>query len=350
MKKLGFAIVLLSLLAIVLIGCGGKTGGTTAESGEFDPSKIRIAYVGNSLNHPTIRLWTFGFEKACQELGYTQAKVIGTDSGDFTESYVACESFLAEGGDAMCLPLFDPSGYTLVERAGNQGMKVFSPHTKLLDENGKLPPGMTFTIGPDHISYSRAAAEAMAKVLRGKKGSIAISQSELIAHLNEANAAFQKRWNEIASDYDLGGIKILPTHVEGIGNVDQSINTNLSLIQANRDLIGVYGLTGGSVITWGDAAARAGKAPGEIIIIGMDATEGNLDYLEAGKAYALVAQPCFEEFYEGMYMMDKVLRGGTVPLWTEMESPIVTKDGTGVNGPDYHRKIVNEAKAWYAGR
>jgi len=350
MKKLGCAIVLLSLLAIVLIGCGGKTGKTAEAGGGFDPAKIRIAYVGNSLNHPTIRLWTYGFEKACKELGYTQAKVIGTEGGDFTEAYVACESFLAEGGDAMCFPLFDPSGYTLVERAGTMGMKVFSPHTNLLDENGKLPPGMTFCIGPDHISYSKAAAEAMAKALKGKKGSIAISQSELIKHLNDANAAFQGRWNELVSEYDLGGIRILPTHVEGIGSVDQSINTNLSLIQATRDLIGVYGLTGGSAITWGDAAARAGKAPGEICIIGMDATEGNLDYLESGRVYALVAQPCFEEFYEGMHMMDKVLRGGTVPLWTEMESPIVTKDGTGTNGIEYHRKIVNEAKAFYAGR
>jgi len=112
----------------------------------------------------------------------------------------------------------------------------------------------------------------------------------------------------------------------------------------------VFGLTGGSPITWGDAAARAGKAPGEILIIGMDATEGNLDYLESGRVYALVAQPIFEEFYEGTKMMDRVLRGGTVPPWTEMESPIVTRDGTGKYGPAYHRTLVREANAFYARR
>ena len=79
----------------------------------------------------------------------------------------------------------------------------------------------------------------------------------------------------------------------------------------------------------------------------MDATEGNLDYLEAGKVTALVAQPLYQEAYKTMEYLDTLFRGGTVPAWTDLEAPIVTMDGQGENGIDFHRGIAAEVQTFF---
>ena len=80
----------------------------------------------------------------------------------------------------------------------------------------------------------------------------------------------------------------------------------------------------------------------------MDATEGNLDALEAGKVLALVAQPLYEEAYKTREYLDKVFRGEEVPAWTDLVAPIVTVDGEGPNGPAFHREIAAKVAEFFA--
>ena len=79
----------------------------------------------------------------------------------------------------------------------------------------------------------------------------------------------------------------------------------------------------------------------------MDATEGNLDYLEAGKVTAIVAQPLYEEAYKTMEYLDKIFRGEEVPMWTDLVAPVVTVDGEGENGLAYHRDIAAQVAEFF---
>ena len=114
-----------------------------------------------------------------------------------------------------------------------------------------------------------------------------------------------------------------------------------------KRIIGAFGTTGNSPITWADAATKAGYKDGELVIVGMDATEGNLDYLEAGKVTAIVAQPLYEEAYKTMEYLDKIFRGEEVPMWTDLVAPVVTVDGEGENGLAYHRDIAAQVAEFF---
>ena len=62
-----------------------------------------------------------GFLKAAQELGYTNAKVIGTEGGDSAELYAAIDAFVAEGGSACMVWAGDSSAYECIANAATSG-------------------------------------------------------------------------------------------------------------------------------------------------------------------------------------------------------------------------------------
>jgi len=320
--------------------------GEPAGSDEFDPTQYSVAICMDNMNHPVHRIVQLGFLKAAEKLGYTNAKVIGTEGGDSSEAFAAAEAFAAEGGNGLLLWAGDAGSYETLASVASQGVIVGIPHFKHEQEDGSYPEGLAFNMACNPVLYGQQVAELMAEKLSGKTGSIAITQNTKNVTENAASDSFVKTWESLKGKYDLDGITVLPVELEG-GQVDSATAVNLSIIQAHPDIIGAFGTTGNSPITWADAATKADKADGELVIVGMDATEGNLDYLEAGKVTALVAQPLYEEAYKTMEYLDIIFRGGTVPMWTDLEAPIVTLDGEGPNGIDYHRGIAAEVKTFF---
>jgi ribose transport system substrate-binding protein len=343
LKKI-LCVAVILLVAGSLFGAPEKQAG--GSGGSFDPSKVKVAYASSILNHPTIRLFALGFMKAAQDLGYTQAKIVGTESDDSSEALAAIQAFVAEGGKGIVTPWENNSADAVFAAAARQGVVIATPHFNHAGPDGKWPEGIKFGMGCDPAKYGAEAAEIMAKQLSGKRGSVAITQNNRNITENAASDSFIKTWNSLGSKYDIRNIRLLPIQLEG-GVLDQATAVNLAIIQSNRDIVGAFGTTGNSPISWGDAATKAGRQPGEICIIGMDATEGNLDYLEQGKVFAIVAQPLYEEHYMAMEYLDKVLRGQTVPEWTHIDAPIVTRDGTDKNGPVYHRALAEEVKRFF---
>lgn len=319
---------------------------TSAATGEFDPSQYSVAICMPVYNHPVHRIVQLGFLKAAQELGYTNAKVIGTEGGDNAEVWAAAEAFAAEGGDAILLWAGDSSAYETIASLGSQGVLVGIPHFNHAQADGSYPEGLSFNMACDPVLYGKQVAELMAEKLSGKTGSVALTQNTMNITENAANESFRTTWESLKGTYQLDGITLLDTELEG-GVVDEATAINLTIIQAHADIIGAFGTTGNSPITWADAAAKAGKADGELVIVGMDATEGNLDYLEAGKVTALVAQPLYQEAYKTMEYFDKMFRGEEVPMWTDLTAPIVTMDGEGENGIDFHRGIASEVATFF---
>lgn len=365
MKRIA-AILLALIMAFTMISCakdGGSTadtktqtseGGTTAgktddksdKAGDFDPSEYPVAICMSVMNHPVHRIVQLGFLKAAEKLGYTNAKVIGTEGSDKSEVYAAAEAFAAEGGKGILLWAGDSSAFETVASLASQGVVVGIPHFDLR-QDGELPEGLKFNMACDPVLYGKQVAELMAEKLAGKSGSIAITQNTKNVTENAAADSFRSTFEGLqAQNDDLKNIKVLPVELEG-AQVDSATAVNLGIIQANPDIIAAFGTTGNSPITWADAATKAGYKDGDILIVGMDATEGNLNYLEEGKVAALVAQPLYQEAYLTMEYLDKVFRGEEVPQWTDLEAPIVTVDGEGENGIEYHKAIAEEVKTFF---
>ena len=317
-----------------------------AAPADFDPSTVDVAICMGSMNHPVHRIVQLGFLKAAEALGYTNAKVIGTEGGDQSEVYVAAEAFAAEGGDAIMLWAGDSGCFETVASLGEQGLLVGIAHFNLKLEDGSKTEGLSFNMACDPVLYGKQVAELMAAKLDGKTGSVAITQNTKNVTENSTAESFVATWETLKADFALDGITVLPVELEG-ADVAAATAVNLSIIQAHSDLIGAFGTTGNSPITWADAANKAGKADGEIVIVGMDATTGNLEYLKAGKVTALVAQPLYQEAYKTMEYFDMLFRGETVPEWTDLEAPVVTVDGTDENGPEYHEGIASEVATFF---
>ncbi len=317
-----------------------------ALAAEFNPADYPVAIAMPVYNHPVHRIVQLGFLKAAQELGYTNATVIGTEGNDNAEVYAAIEAFVAGGGKGLMAWVGDSSGFEAIANAAASGVIVGVAHFKLLEDDGSVPEGLKFNMACDPVLYGKQSAELLAKTLDGKTGSIAITQNTRNVTENAAADSFRATWAELAKTQKLDGITLLDTELEG-AVVDSATAVNLAIIQAHPDIIGAFGTTGNSPVTWSDAATKAGKADGEIAIIGMDATIGNLDALESGKVLALVAQPLYQEAYQVMEYMDKVFRGEEVPAWTDLVAPIVTRDGEGENGIEFHRNIAAEVDTFF---
>jgi len=313
---------------------------------EFNPADYPVAICMDNMNHPVHRIVQLGFLKAAQALGYTNAKVIGTEGGDSSEAFAAAESFAAEGGKGLLLWAGDSGCYETLANVAAEGVIVGIPHFRHTQEDGSYPEGLAFNMACDPVLYGKQVAELMAEKLSGKEGSVALTQNTKNVTENAATASFIETWGTLGDKYDLSKITLLPVELEG-GMVDSATAINLGIIQAHPDIIGAFGTTGNSPITWADAAEKAGKAPGELVIVGMDATEGNLDYLEAGKVAAIVAQPLYDEAYKTMEYLDKIFRGEEVPMWTDLEAPVVTVDGEGPNGLAFHRGIAAEVAEFF---
>ena len=317
-----------------------------AMAADFDPADYPVAIAMDSMNHPVHRIVQLGFLKAAEALGYTDAQVIGTEGGDTSEVFAAAEAFADEGGAGLLLWAGDSSCYETVATIAADGVVVGIPHFNHAQEDGSYPEGLAFNMACDPVLYGQQVAELMAEKLSGKAGSVALTQNTKNVTENAATDSFKTTWESLKETYDLDEITILPVELEG-GVVDSATAINLSIIQANPDLIGAFGTTGNSPITWADAASKAGKADGELVIVGMDATEGNLDYLEAGKVAAIVAQPLYAEAYKTMEYLDQIFRGNEVPMWTDLVAPVVTVDGEGENGLEYHRAIAAEVETFF---
>jgi ribose transport system substrate-binding protein len=116
-------------------------------------------------------------------------------------------------------------------------------------------------------------------------------------------------------------IKVLKPQEEGF-DAPKAIAKAVAIIQGNPDLLAAYGVTGGSAATWSQAKEQTKKT--DLLVIGMDYTQENLDLIRAGKIFGVIAQPLFDETKTCMDLLDKELRGEKVPYRTNLDSPVVT--------------------------
>jgi len=310
---------------------------TEAPAKEFNPKDYPVAIAIGVKNHPVHRIIQLGFLKRAKELGY-DAQVIGTEGTDWNEVYAACDAAAASGTKGIMLWAGDDTCYPTLKKMKAAGVAVGIAHFKFTP----TPEGLTFGLACDAAAYGKACADFIAERIKGKTGSVAVTQNTKNNTENAASDAFIARMTELA----LPGVKVLPVELEG-SDVSAATNINAAIIQKNSDLIAAFGTTGNSPVTWSDAAAKAGKKPGDIVIVGMDYTEANLAKIESGEVTAIIAQPLYTEAQKTMDLLDQYFRTGSVPAWTPLDAPMVYKGGSGPSDPATYKGIIEEVKTWF---
>ena len=320
-------IVVVALLAIVLTGClpapvpteVAKPAEVVAEPTLRDLQGGKpFIYVGNLFAHPTIKMMMLGFWDACKDYD-VDCKLIVDPAADEASWISANEKAVAYGASGI-----DGSGYIGFRQstlqAAKAGIPVIGNHANLPPEDTSEVTGLIAWIGPSAEMYGADVAVTM-KDATQCGSPVIVTQSSFNTTEDAANKGFVDKYSEICPD-----ATILPVEQEGLEPLEAMSKVS-AIITAHPDLKGAFGTTGGSINAWGKSLQQAGEKPGEVILIGMDATGENIDMVKSGYAYAIVNQPVYEEHYMAVEILIAHLKGEPYSYENPLKSAIVKADG-----------------------
>jgi len=353
-KALAIILALLMVLAIVA-GCG-KTE-TPVEESKTEESKTeeskaedlaagkQVAVCMGSINHPVHRIVQMGFCQKAEELGM-EGIICGLDEGSQQELITKWESAVTNGAEGCLIWTGDDSCYDMMKGMKENGAYCVVPH--FVHEYNDTKDFIAKNISCLATTYGAAAADAIVAKLEEKgvkSGTIGITQNGANVTENAANDAFRARMAEIGTAYTLAD-----TVFEGAELVEATAKVT-GVIQGNPDIVAGFGTTGGSPQSWQAAMKETGKT--DLVVIGMDYTEVNINAVLDGDIYAVVCQPLYPEAQSSAQALYDIFNGtdfaASEDTWfEELEAPLAYVGGPGVNDINSYMDIVEQVKTYFA--
>lgn len=289
---------------LVMVGLLLGLGACADPAGPAD-EEIKIAIGMAAKNHPVHRVVRYGFAMGVQEYG-----MIGVDAGlDEGSSQELMDHFTKaiteQKVQGMLLWASDDTYYQFMRNMKEQyGTTFVVPHF-----DHEYVDTKNFIVANPHTDEAMrgmAAADLMVEELykRGvTEGSIGNTQAGASVTENVAGAAFRKRLAEIAPQF-----RVCDVVFEGM-DVDEAYVKCVGVIQSNPDIVGAFGLTGGSAQAWEKAMDETGRT--DLFVVAIEYTETNLEILENGSIGGLICSPLYDEGYDSVGIFKDVLEGKT---------------------------------------
>jgi ribose transport system substrate-binding protein len=356
-KALAILLALLMVLAVVA-GCGAKeepkdepttdepAGEDEAGEGEDAAAGKQIAVCMGSINHPVHRIVQMGFVLKAEELGM-EGVISGLDEGSIQELIAKWESAVTNGAEGVLVWTGDDSCYDMMKGMKEMGVYTTVPHFVHNYEDTK--DFIDKNISCLAATYGAEAAQFVVDKLTEKgitEGTIGITQNGPNVTENAANDGFRSKMAEIAPNF-----KLADTVMEG-PEITEATNKVTSVIQANEaDIVAGFGTTGGSPQSW--AAAMENTKKTDLVVVGMDYTELNVNLVKDGKISAVVCQPLFPEAQDCAQALYDLFNGevfnGSADTWfTELPAPLAYVGGEGVNDINSYQAIIDQVAEYFA--
>jgi ribose transport system substrate-binding protein len=116
-------------------------------------------------------------------------------------------------------------------------------------------------------------------------------------------------------------VRVLEPQQEGF-DASQAIAKAVAILQAHPEVTAALSTTGGGPTTWAGAQKDAGR---RVVAVGMDYTRVNLDLVKSGQVRAVIGQPLWDESIGAAGLLDKAAKKQTIPWWTVLKAPVITK-------------------------
>jgi len=315
--KIKYLIALLAfvLMAGLVIGCSSDTEEPTAEPAAEAPTEEAaapaeesadgeryVAVVSKGFQHQFWQAVQAGTEQAAEDFGVTV-----TFEGPETESQVdkqveMVQAVLDKNPDALCLAALDTQALIpLLERAQSEGIPIVAFDSGV---DSDIPVA---TAATDNIAAAALAADKMAELIGGS-GQVAV-----IVHDQTSRTGIDRRdgfVNRIESEYP--DIEIVDVQY-GAGDQLKSTDLAKAIIQAHPDLKGFFGANEGSIIGVLNGVAEMGKE-GEIVVIGYDSGQQQIDAIKAGTEAGAITQDPIGIGYKCVEAAVMTLDGEEVPV------------------------------------
>lgn len=285
-----------------------------ATPAESDASALYNLWYINPL--PSFQAWgesnTY-FENAAGSLGYAPT-LVGPDQIDIPSMVNDFDQALADGADGILTCSLDPAAFKApIEKAKAAGVGVVSI--------GCVDPQADYSIGTDNTEYGKTSADLIAQGA-GPDATVAILGTAKTTPNQVAQVDGFKE--QLAAKYP--DMKIVTWETDDSDPAKAATKIQ-SILAAYPDLKAMWMIEGAGPGVAPTALKEAGKEPGEVFVLGIDALDPTLKAVEDGWITTTLAQCYFQASPFGAQLLI-AMKEGSAPSQTFWPVPVepVTKD------------------------
>jgi ribose transport system substrate-binding protein len=272
--KRALASTALALVAGALGACSHGASQSNASSSAGTQAGVRKT-IGVSIQNREAQFYQdmeAGMRDEAAKYGY--ALVVVDASRDNAKQQSQVEDFISKRVDAIVLTPYDSQAIgSAIAEANNSGIPVFTADIASTSREGRV----VAHIASDNVQGGFQAGKLICQGV-GKSGSIAIIDEPEVTSVQDRVKGFKAAIAQlcpsvtIVADIDSGGTR------------DKANSDTGDVLQAHRDLKGIFGINDDSALG-ALAAVKAAGLNGKIVIVGYDATPEARTAIAAGDMY-----------------------------------------------------------------
>ncbi len=304
-----WAIMLVALMSISLIGCGTTQSKLETKDTAKPTGKVTIGLSISTLNNPFFVTLKQGAEKAAKDAG---ADLLVVDARDNTAKQISDIEDLIQKKVSVILinPTDSAAIVSAVESANKANIPVIT--VDRASNGGKV----VSHIASDNVKGGSMAAEYILKTL-GNKGNIVELQG--IAGTSAARDR-GKGFHDVVDGKD--GVKVVASQPADFDRA-KGLKVMENILQGNKDVQAVFAHNDEMALGALSAIQAAGKS--NILVVGFDATDDAVKAVKDGKMAATVAQKPDLIGKTALETALKVAKGEKVEASMPVELELITK-------------------------
>ncbi|KEQ11495.1 LacI family transcriptional regulator [Endozoicomonas montiporae] len=275
---------------------------------------VYLPVVSKGFMHEFWQTVKMGSDSAAKELNVKTSFVGPSDETQIDQQIQLIENTLARRPNGLLIAALDANALIpSVERAHSQNIPIVTFDAGV---NSDIPVSFVAT---NNKAAGAMAADALAQILDGK-GKVAI-----VAHNAGTSSAINRIdgfVEQIKQQYP--DIEVLsPLYSDG--DPQRAMNQTMDVVRANPDLSAVYGTNEGSSMGVATAIQSQGLA-GKIKVVGFDASDAIVNFVETGVMQGVIVQDAFQIGYMGMKVLHDALNGNEVEKVIDVPAVLVTDE------------------------
>lgn len=333
-----------AVLAFLVAACGGAAqsasdateqatteetlqGATpTVPPDEASPGGETIAFIPGLVGIPFYTSMQCGAQDAAEEFG-VELTWQGPQEFDLGQQTQIIQAVVQQDPDGIALVPTDPNALvSVVQDIRDDGTPVVTVDGSLAE------PVDIQNIRSNNLEAGALAARALAAEIGGEGQVFVVALTRGVSANDERVDGFV---DEIESNHP--EIEILPVAYPGT-DVTKAAEATAAAIQGSPDLKGIY-TTHSSAASGAANAVLGGGKQGEIKVVAYDADPQQVNDLKDGLYDALVVQSPYQQGYDAVDLLVKVIRGELDPSSVEYQrfSPTVIATRDSIDDPDVSR-------------
>jgi ribose transport system substrate-binding protein len=262
------------LASLSLCACSHGTSQSSASPGA-SAQRPGAKTIGVSIQNREAQFYQdmeSGMRSEAAKYGY--ALIVVDASRDNAKQQSQVEDFISKHVDAIVLTPYDSQAIgSAIAEANNAGIPVFTADIASASREGRV----VSHVASDNVQGGFEAGKLLCQAV-GKSGSVAIIDEPEVTSVQDRVKGFKAAIAQLCP-----GVSIV-ADVDSGGTRDKASSDTGDVVQAHRDLRGIFGINDDSALG-ALAAVRAAGLNGKIAIVGYDATPEARTAIAQGNMY-----------------------------------------------------------------